>query len=210
MWWTNAEKLKIPSPSEALPGRRDWQMPVPEKHEVLGTSMTPPFPGMATAMFGLGCFWGAEKRFWRVSGVHSTQAGYAGGPTPNPNLPRGLYRTHGTQRGVPRQEPRRVLRASGEPGWRVRESEGRFRRLLTRYVRSGDESCHPTEILGRFVVRYTRLRHRDSLTNQSGFCPQAASNPRTIFLRQSSRPCLAPLPTLMARLVQTVPTRSPT
>ena len=84
MWWTNPEKLKIPSPSDALPGRRDWQMPVPEKHEVLGTPMKPPFAGMATAMFGLGCFWGAEKRFWKVPGVHSTQVGYAGGHTPNP------------------------------------------------------------------------------------------------------------------------------
>ena len=84
MWWNNAEKLKIPSPSEALPGRRDWQMPIPERHEVLGTLMVLPFPGMATAMFGLGCFWGAEKRFWEVHGVHSTQVGYAGGHTPNP------------------------------------------------------------------------------------------------------------------------------
>ncbi len=78
------KKLEIPSAEEALPGRAA-RMPVAEKHFVLGTRMEPPFPeGLEQACFGLGCFWGAEKRFWQAEGVYSTSVGYAGGHTPNP------------------------------------------------------------------------------------------------------------------------------
>jgi peptide-methionine (S)-S-oxide reductase len=60
-------------------------MPVPEKHTVLGTSLAPPYPeGLERALFGLGCFWGAERKFWQAPGVYTTAVGYAGGPTPNP------------------------------------------------------------------------------------------------------------------------------
>jgi peptide-methionine (S)-S-oxide reductase len=68
----------------ALPGRND-AMQVAPKHAVLGTPLAPPFPeGMETAMFGLGCFWGAERKFWKTKGVYSTSVGYAAGFTPNP------------------------------------------------------------------------------------------------------------------------------
>jgi peptide-methionine (S)-S-oxide reductase len=68
----------------ALPGREE-AMRVPEAHAVLGTALTPPWPeGLETAVFALGCFWGAEKLFWQVPGVYSTAVGYAGGSTPNP------------------------------------------------------------------------------------------------------------------------------
>jgi peptide-methionine (S)-S-oxide reductase len=68
----------------ALPGR-DAEMPVPERHEVLGTPLKGPFPsGVDTAVFGMGCFWGAERIFWQASGVYTTAVGYAGGFTPNP------------------------------------------------------------------------------------------------------------------------------
>jgi peptide-methionine (S)-S-oxide reductase len=84
MWSPFAsKKLKLPSPGEALPGRSE-AMPVPARHFVLGTPLTPPFPGMELAMFGMGCFWGAEKKFWQVPGVFSTMVGYAAGVTPNP------------------------------------------------------------------------------------------------------------------------------
>ena len=69
---------------EALPGR-DEAMPVPDRHEVLGTPLTPPFPeGLEQAVVGMGCFWGAERVFWRAPGVYTTAVGYAGGFTPNP------------------------------------------------------------------------------------------------------------------------------
>src|SRR5436309_1191825 len=71
-------------PERALPGR-DAEIPVPERHEVLGTPLRPPFPeGYETAVLGLGCFWGAERLFWQLPGVYTTAVGYAGGITPNP------------------------------------------------------------------------------------------------------------------------------
>ena len=75
---------RMVSPEDALPGR-DERMVVPARHEVLGTPLEPPFPeGLQQAVFGLGCFWGAERVFWRAPGVYTTAAGYAGGYTPNP------------------------------------------------------------------------------------------------------------------------------
>jgi peptide-methionine (S)-S-oxide reductase len=72
------------APEDALPGR-DEAMTVPDRHEVLGTPLKPPFPeGLEQAVFGLGCFWGAERVFWRAPGVYTTAVGYAGGYTPNP------------------------------------------------------------------------------------------------------------------------------
>ncbi len=71
-------------PASALPGRSQ-EMRVPARHEVLGTPLKPPFPdGVQTAIFGMGCFWGAERMFWQADGVYSTAVGYAGGTTPNP------------------------------------------------------------------------------------------------------------------------------
>ena len=79
------DKLRIPRPEEALPGRTE-RMAVAPRHVVLGTPMDGPFPaGLETAMFGMGCFWGAEKKFWQAPGVHSTAVGYAAGSTPNPS-----------------------------------------------------------------------------------------------------------------------------
>ena len=78
------QKSVMPTPHEALPGRNK-KMPVAEHHYVNHHRIVPPFPeGMAMAMFGLGCFWGAERKFWLVEGVYSTAVGYAGGYTPNP------------------------------------------------------------------------------------------------------------------------------
>ncbi len=77
-------KTKMVSPTQALPGR-NTPMPVPERHFVNGHSLMPPFPaGLQEAVFGLGCFWGAERKFWQQPGVYVTAAGYAGGYTPNP------------------------------------------------------------------------------------------------------------------------------
>jgi peptide-methionine (S)-S-oxide reductase len=77
-------KSKLVDASEALPGRTE-PIAVPARHEVLGSSLQGPFPeGIEQAVFGMGCFWGAERIFWQSPGVYSTAVGYAGGPTPNP------------------------------------------------------------------------------------------------------------------------------
>jgi peptide-methionine (S)-S-oxide reductase len=78
------QKTNQIDPADALPGREE-QMAVPARHEVLGTPLEPPFPeGLEQAVFGLGCFWGAERIFWEAPGVYTTAVGYAGGYTPNP------------------------------------------------------------------------------------------------------------------------------
>lgn len=79
-----AKKPSLPAAGEALPGRAE-PMPVPEQHFVSGNRIVPPFPeGLELADFGLGCFWGAERVFWKLPGVYATAVGYAGGVTPNP------------------------------------------------------------------------------------------------------------------------------
>jgi len=84
MWPFMRDKLVIPSPEDCLPGRAD-PMPVPERHFVKGQPLAGPYPaGMQKAVFGLGCFWGAERVFWQAPGVWITAVGYAGGSTPNP------------------------------------------------------------------------------------------------------------------------------
>jgi len=81
MW--GFKKAEMPSRQSALPGRAE-RMPVPAEHYVNGAALEPPFPtGLELAMFGLGCFWGAERKFWQMPGVFSTSAGYAAGFTPN-------------------------------------------------------------------------------------------------------------------------------
>jgi peptide-methionine (S)-S-oxide reductase len=87
MLFGRAREARVPTPAEALPGRSE-RMRVAARHFVLKTPMAPPFApeGSTTraAVFGMGCFWGAEKKFWQAPGVVSTQVGYAGGSTPNP------------------------------------------------------------------------------------------------------------------------------
>jgi peptide-methionine (S)-S-oxide reductase len=78
-----ADKVRLPSKEQALPGRAD-KMPVASKHVVLGSDMSKFSADAQQAMFGMGCFWGVEKKFWQVPGVISTQVGYAAGLTPNP------------------------------------------------------------------------------------------------------------------------------
>ena len=79
------QKLRIPEKNDALPGRAE-SVAVPASHFVNGNPLEPPFPaGLESAVFGLGCFWGAERRYWELPGVFTTAAGYAGGRTPNPS-----------------------------------------------------------------------------------------------------------------------------
>jgi peptide-methionine (S)-S-oxide reductase len=77
-------KTELREPADTLPGR-EHPLPVPSRHEVLGTPLSPPFPeGFERAIFGMGCFWGAERIFWQAPGIYTTAVGYAGGATPNP------------------------------------------------------------------------------------------------------------------------------
>jgi peptide-methionine (S)-S-oxide reductase len=81
---SHRKKIELPLPAEALPGRAS-KMPVPPRHFVLGTPLEPPFPaGLEQVLFGMGCFWGAERKLWQANGVFTTAAGYAAGLTPNP------------------------------------------------------------------------------------------------------------------------------
>jgi peptide-methionine (S)-S-oxide reductase len=83
--FSRRDKLRMPTADEALPGRPDRPFALPDRHFVLGTPIEPPFPdGCVSAMFGMGCFWGAERMFWQADGVYTTAVGYAGGITPNP------------------------------------------------------------------------------------------------------------------------------
>ncbi len=78
-------KLRMPTKEQALPGRSE-RMPVPATHHVNGARLEPPFPaGLERALFGMGCFWGAEKKFWSLPGIYTTAVGYAAGLTPNPS-----------------------------------------------------------------------------------------------------------------------------
>lgn len=84
MWFTSKKKRALPTAAEALSGRAET-VPVPDLHYVKDTPLSPPFrDGLETTIFGLGCFWGAERKFWQLPGVYTTAAGYAGGVTPNP------------------------------------------------------------------------------------------------------------------------------
>ena len=81
-----SDKTRMISAEDALPGQDQPTFTIPDRHAVLGTPLQPPFPaGIETAVFGLGCFWGAERLFWEHDGVYSTASGYAGGFTPNPS-----------------------------------------------------------------------------------------------------------------------------
>jgi peptide-methionine (S)-S-oxide reductase len=82
--WSLRKKLEIPPPEQCLPGR-PVKMPVPDRHVVKGHPLSGPYPdGLEQAVFGMGCFWGAERKFWEAPGVWTTAVGYAGGTTPNP------------------------------------------------------------------------------------------------------------------------------
>ena len=104
-----SHKAAMPSPDRALPGRGE-EMPLGNRHHVNGNPLRPPFPeGLETAVFGMGCFWGAERKFWALDGVYTTAVGYAGGYTPNPTYHEVCSgRTGHTEAVLVVYDPRRV------------------------------------------------------------------------------------------------------
>jgi peptide-methionine (S)-S-oxide reductase len=83
--FSRRDKSQMPTSEDALPGRATRPFAVPDRHFVLGTPLEPPFPeGFGQAIFGMGCFWGAERKYWEADGIYTTAVGYAGGFTPNP------------------------------------------------------------------------------------------------------------------------------
>ena len=104
-----SHKSEMPSPDQSLPGRGE-EMPIGNRHHVNGNPLRPPFPeGLETAVFGMGCFWGAERKFWELDGVYTTAAGYAGGYTPNPTYHEVCSgRTGHTEAVLVVYDPRRV------------------------------------------------------------------------------------------------------
>src|SRR4030088_2875371 len=118
-----AHKTRMIEPADPLPGRADT-MPAPAAHQTNGHPRTGPWPeGYATAIFGLGCFWGAERKFWQTPGVWSTAVGYAGGATPNPTYEEVCSGMTGHTEGVPR-------------AWTPRETS--FEKLLRVFWESHD------------------------------------------------------------------------
>ena len=130
------DKAHLPTADEALPGRPRRPFAVPERHFVLGTPLEPPFPeGLEQVVFGMGCFWGAERKFWTAPGVYTTAVGYAGRDHPEPDVRRGVLGSHRSHRGgarrvrseghVDRRDAPRVL---GEPRPDARHAPGQRRR----------------------------------------------------------------------------------
>ena len=105
--WFDTAKLKMPAEGEALPGRRET-MPVPSRHHVKGAPLVGPFPGMETAIFGMGCFWGAERKFWQAPGVVHHGGRIRRRADAEPDVQGGLQRPHRAYRGrAGRVRPRR-------------------------------------------------------------------------------------------------------
>lgn len=110
----NRHKDRIIAPEDALPGRERPAFPVSNRHAILGTPLQPPFPdGIQTAVFAMGCFWGAERTFWETPGVYTTAVGYAGGHTPNPTYEEACSgRTGHTEAVLVAFDPKQVSYAS--------------------------------------------------------------------------------------------------
>ena len=191
-----SKKSEIPSAADALPGR-DTPIAVPERHTVLGTPLVPPFPeGVETVQVGLGCFWGAERIFWRLPGVYTTAVGYAGGSTPNPTLPRGLLRPHRPHRdrarrvrpeaGLVRADPEGLL---GGPRPDPGHAPGQ---RLGHPVPLGDLHHHRRAAgrrarLARHVQRGARRRTTAARSPPRSTRPATSTTPRTTTSSTSTR-----------------------
>ncbi len=159
------KRTQMPEPGAALPGRTQ-AMPVPSAHHVHGTPLQPPFPReMQIAIFGLGCFWGAERKFWQQPGVYSTAVGYTGGITPNPTYEEVCSGLTGHNeavqvvfdpRSVPYEELLRVFWEAHDPTQGMRQGND----VGTQY-RSG---IYPLDQAQRQSAERSLERYQDRLT----------------------------------------------
>lgn len=190
----------MPTAAEALPGRSE-ALPTPNSHFVNGHTVVPPFPdGMMTALFGLGCFWGAERKFWQTPGVYSTAVGYAAGLTPNPTYREVCTGMTGHNEVVlvafqpalvsykallrvfwENHDPTQGMRQGNDVGTQYRsgiyvtpEQEAEARASLDGYQRVLQEAGYgpiTTEILPRPTFYYAEDYHQQYLAkNPGGYC----------------------------------------
>ena len=170
------DKTQMVDPAEALPGR-DETMPVPARHEVLGTPIAPPFPdGLETAIVGMGCFWGAERVFWQTPGVYTTAVGYAGGYSPNPTYEEMLRLfwenhdpTQGMRQGNDVGTQYRSLILCTTPA--QREAAERSRAMFQQALASSGFGRITTEIADGDEFFYAEPYHQQYLAqNPNGYC----------------------------------------
>ena len=174
-------------PAVALPGR-DTTMPVAPSHLVLGTSMTPPFPASCESIVvGMGCFWGAERKFWQLPGVYTTAVGYAGGFTPNPSYEEVCSGLTGHTEVVlvvwdRTQDPTQVYRQGNDIGTQYRSAiycsdDAQLAAATTSALRFGEmlKAAHfddiTTEIAAAGPFYYAENYHQQYLAkNPNGYC----------------------------------------
>jgi len=165
------DALKLPSREEALPGRAE-KMPVPSRHAVLGTPLAPPFPaGTETALFGLGCFWGAERKFWQTPGVVSTSVGYAGGHTPNPTY-REVVRVVFDPRKVRYEDLLRVFWESHDPTQGMRQGNDVGTQYRSAIYWRDEEQRRAAEASRDAYQRALRAAGRGEITTEIASAPE--------------------------------------
>ena len=167
------DKTHLIDAADALPGRTQT-MPIPERHHVSGAPLGPDFPdGIETAVFGMGCFWGAERKFWELDGVFSTAVGYAGGHTPNPTYEETCSgRTGHTEVVLVAYDPAKVT----------------YETLLTTFWENHD----PTQGMRQGNDRGTQ--YRSAIYATADQLPLGRGQPRSATRRCSRRPATATSP----------------
>ena len=178
MWFE--KPAQIPTAADALPGRAE-AMPVPELHAVSRAPIVAPFPaGIELAQFGLGCFWGAERIFWKIPGVYATAVGYAGGPTPNPTYKEVCSgRTGHTEVVLVAYDPSKVAYAqllkvfweSHDPTQGMRQGNDRGTQYRSALYTYGDAQAKEAAASKTAYEAELRKAGHDAITTEIGAAP---------------------------------------